>query len=193
LCSRRRGFSIGTTLKKPRLPGSGWCVVSGVRWASGLAAGAELSGGHHATPLLNAPRPGGGRRAPRAGFSGRWGRRRSGAGLFSRNEIDGLARTLRRRPTNFHSVTEWKGWKLLGYDVADRFLTSGMLWFRAGEAREALRRERGPHLNKLHFFRRESATRFQEFGNRRAPDHRPYFVYSLFRSGQRTAGRSRSP
>lgn len=94
----------------------------------------------------------------------------------------------RQRTTELEDGTEWRRWKPIGYDVADRFLTSGMLWFRPGEDPEALRTEWGHHLTKRHLFsQRESAARFQDFSNKRAPEHAPYFVYRLFRSGQPAA------
>ena len=82
--------------------------------------------------------------------------------------------------------------KPLGYDVADRFLTSGVLWFRPGEDPEALRAKWGPHLNKRRLFSwLESATRFRDYGNERAPEHAPHFVYKLFFIGEHGARMTR--
>jgi hypothetical protein len=80
-----------------------------------------------------------------------------------------------------HVATDWRSWKALGYDVADRFLTSSTLWFRPGEDVNALRSKWGPQLNGHHLFANfDSALKFRDCSNLRAPEHAPHFVYRLF-------------
>jgi hypothetical protein len=95
----------------------------------------------------------------------------------------------RKRVTGMKAGPEWKNWKRLGYDVADRFLTSSTLWFRPGESAEALRSEWGPHLNEHHLFSRfEAALEFRDRSNIRAPEHAPHYVYELFLGGEKNVG-----
>ena len=75
------------------------------------------------------------------------------------------------------------GWELLGYDVADRWLLSGLSncgWERA-EVRPPAAWSNA-RLNEHHLFQHpEAAFEYVEAANSRVPEHAPFFVYSLYR------------
>lgn len=76
----------------------------------------------------------------------------------------------------------------LGYDVADSFLTSGLM--NCGYANEAaeLRERWARHLNLHHLFsERARALHFCRITNERIPEHAPFFVYGLYRLNPRLA------
>jgi RHS repeat-associated protein len=94
------------------------------------------------------------------------------------------------RVTGIKVGAEVNDWKPLGYDVADRFLTSSALWFRPGENVQTLRTEWSQRLNKHHLFSKfDPALQFRELSNLRVPEHAPHFVYRLFFGGQRNVGK----
>lgn len=73
-------------------------------------------------------------------------------------------------------------WTLLGYDVSDAALLSGLANCGYGGERAQLRRAWGPHLNELHLFRdAERADGFRVSADLRAPEHAPFFVHGLYR------------
>jgi hypothetical protein len=87
-----------------------------------------------------------------------------------------------------------QSWTLLGYDVADGSLISGLSNCgytpgdsdpRIEEARQAAHRLRErwvPKLNEHHLFRdQDPAFAFADVTNTRVPDHAPFHVYSLYR------------
>jgi hypothetical protein len=74
------------------------------------------------------------------------------------------------------------GWHLLGYDVADRWLLSGLssCGYRA-EERERLRARFGPQLNAGHLFADlKRANEFKLISAERVVEHAPFFVYGLW-------------
>lgn len=104
--------------------------------------------------------------------------------LESRNIAPADAAEWRERTAELQDTAEWRSWKPLGYDVADRFLTSGTVWFRPEEDPKALQAKWRSHLNKRHLFSRlEAATQFRDYANKRAPEHAPHFVYKLLLDG----------
>lgn len=76
------------------------------------------------------------------------------------------------------------GWRLLGFDVADSFLLSGLSngGFRPElEAVSPLRAVWGPLLNRWHLFTDTSAaTAFQKLANSRMPEHSPFFIFAVW-------------
>lgn len=74
-------------------------------------------------------------------------------------------------------------WALLGYDVADGALLSGLS--NCGYAPrdlEPLRQRFGQHLNRFHLFDAiGQALAFKDETNKRVPEHAPFFVYGLYR------------
>lgn len=76
-----------------------------------------------------------------------------------------------------------EAWPLLGYDVSDRWLLSGLsnCGFLPGvEDVRALRAEWGPSLNEFHLFSRlDEAARFRDLSDARVTEHAPFFVYGL--------------
>ena len=73
-----------------------------------------------------------------------------------------------------------RDWRLLGYDVADRWLLSGLCncgWM-PGEIRSPWPTA---ELNEHHLFREpQPAFDFADFTSRRVPEHAPFFVFSLY-------------
>jgi hypothetical protein len=73
-------------------------------------------------------------------------------------------------------------WTLLGYDVSDHSLLSGLS--NCGYLEEEKRRfekQWGEHLNHYHLFTEvEPAVEFREVSDRRVPEHAPFFVYGLY-------------
>lgn len=79
--------------------------------------------------------------------------------------------------------TPQPGWELLGYDVADGFLLSGLsdCGWETGEIRPPAAWS-GAHLNEHHLFHEpDMAFEYVEAVNIRVPEHAPFFVYSLYR------------
>lgn len=76
------------------------------------------------------------------------------------------------------------GWRHLGYDVADESLLSGLA--NCGyDRREAaqLRRTWAPRLNRHGLFdRHDDANAFRASCDDRVPEHKPFWVYRLFRA-----------
>ncbi len=73
-------------------------------------------------------------------------------------------------------------WPLLGYDVADSAMTSGLMncGFEEPE-REPLRTEWAPRLNEHGLFAApEDAARFRALSDERVPSHAPFFVFALY-------------
>lgn len=74
-------------------------------------------------------------------------------------------------------------WNRLGFDVADRGPTSGLsnCSYAADEMAQA-RRSWGNRLNSAGLLERlEDALSFAEFSDARVPDHKPFFIYEIFR------------
>ena len=75
-------------------------------------------------------------------------------------------------------------WEFLGYDVADRWLTSGLSSCFNPNSRDfgKLKQQWGPHLNEFHLFDESSkAYEFRTLANKEIDDHVPFFVYGLWR------------
>jgi hypothetical protein len=73
-------------------------------------------------------------------------------------------------------------WKLLGFDVADRFLLSGLMnaGYTANE-KDALCQQWSSHLNRYHLFDDVAvALQFQALTDRRVQEHSPFSVYGLY-------------
>jgi hypothetical protein len=72
-------------------------------------------------------------------------------------------------------------WRLLGFDIADAGLFSGLSNCGYDQATVAeLRASWGAHLNEHHLFTNVSqALAFRDLTNRRVPEHAPFFVYAL--------------
>ncbi len=74
-------------------------------------------------------------------------------------------------------------WTLLGFDVADAGLTSGLsnCGYQQAES-AALRTTWAADLNANHLFTDVTRARaFQALTDRRVPEHAPFFVYALYR------------
>lgn len=74
-------------------------------------------------------------------------------------------------------------WEFLGYDVADRWLLSGLSnCTDSGESDfVALRARFGPKLNPNHLLsKKEDALEFKSVSNDRVPDHAPFYLYKLW-------------
>lgn len=72
-------------------------------------------------------------------------------------------------------------WRILGYDVVDAWLLSGLsnCGFEPAELPDLRRRWR-PHLNRAHLFEAvESADRFRRECDARVPEHAPFMVCGL--------------
>ena len=86
----------------------------------------------------------------------------------------------RDRSAPVKAPRDWLQWRHLGYDVADQFLTTGMVWFRAGEAIDRIRARWASRINQHHLFSRcEDALAFRQYSDSRSPEHAPHFVYRL--------------
>jgi len=75
------------------------------------------------------------------------------------------------------------GWKLLGFDVSDAALLSGLsnCGYDGAEI-SAFRKRWAPHLNRNHLFTEiEIAWEFRAVTDRRVKEHAPFFVYGLYR------------
>jgi hypothetical protein len=76
--------------------------------------------------------------------------------------------------------SEVQGWTPVGYDIADRYLLSGLMDCGYGdEQREELSGWSG-RLNEFGLFdEHELADEFRRLTDRRVPEHAPFFVYRL--------------
>lgn len=75
-----------------------------------------------------------------------------------------------------------ESWRLLGYDVADGSLVSGLsnCGFTPEEQRLAAQRW-SAHLNRHHLLDSASAAdQFRQYTDSRVPEHAPFWVYGLF-------------
>ncbi len=74
------------------------------------------------------------------------------------------------------------GWTLLGYDVSDIWLLSGLS--NCGYDPETVAEDRRtwtPHLNRFHLFDDVArADAFRAFSNARVTEHAPFFVYGVW-------------
>lgn len=93
-----------------------------------------------------------------------------------RTDAWGLAASM-RPPQDPHEST----WRLLGYDVADSGLISGLSnCGYTGAEREECRRTWSPGLNRDGLFTRQNdANGFRAATDRRIPEHAPFFVFAL--------------
>jgi len=76
-------------------------------------------------------------------------------------------------------------WTMLGFDVADGSLLSGLMncGYSTDEV-DALRARWAPRLNERHLFGSiEDALAFRKVTDRRVPEHAPFFVYGLYLVG----------
>lgn len=75
-------------------------------------------------------------------------------------------------------------WVFLGYDVADRWLLSGLTncgFISTSEDVHGLKKEWGAKLNDHHLFEDlEHARLFKELANKRASEHSPFFIFGLW-------------
>lgn len=75
-------------------------------------------------------------------------------------------------------------WELLGYDVCDSWLLSGLSNCGFQPEKEdvnALRNTWGTRLNRYHLFQDyNDASEFTAFSDSRVPEHAPFFVYGLW-------------
>lgn len=83
-------------------------------------------------------------------------------------------------------------WSLLGYDVSDRWLLSGLSncgFLPAAENVQQLRDKWGSHLNKFHLFDGiERAREFKQFSDERVKEHAPFFVFGIWLIQETTFG-----
>ena len=77
---------------------------------------------------------------------------------------------------------ESEDWTLLGYDVSDHSLLSGLSNCGYLEReKQRFRKQWARHLNRYHLFGEvEPAVEFKEITDRRVPEHAPFFVYGLY-------------
>jgi hypothetical protein len=76
-----------------------------------------------------------------------------------------------------------EAWSVIGFDVADGWLTSGLTncSYLASE-RAIFRRDWSGELNEHHLFESPATARaFRDASNRRVPEHAPFFVFALLR------------
>ncbi|HEY7417168.1 MAG TPA: hypothetical protein VH593_18420 [Ktedonobacteraceae bacterium] len=75
-------------------------------------------------------------------------------------------------------------WELLGYDVADQFLLSGLTncgFDKMTEALEAIRQKYVPTLNQYHLFDEiEQAAEYKTFSDERVEEHAPFSVFGIW-------------
>jgi hypothetical protein len=105
-------------------------------------------------------------------------------GFLKAGDAQGAARIAARTGGICTPDTVAPNWSLLGYDVADLGLTSGLtnMGFLPGvDDVDALRLRWRPHINASHLFDDLSqAIEFKNFSNQRVPEHAPFFVYGLW-------------
>jgi hypothetical protein len=89
-----------------------------------------------------------------------------------------------------------EGWTLLGYDVSDHSLLSGLTnCGYTDEEKPELQKQWGLCLNRYHLFDDvQIAVEFKEITDQRVPEHAPFFVYGLYliRKGLRADNDSKS-
>jgi hypothetical protein len=88
---------------------------------------------------------------------------------------------LTRTDTLTPATPDWN-WRVLGFDVADAFLLSGLSndGFRPDEDVKVLRDKWGPLLNQCHLFENlEDAENFRRLANIRSAEHAPFFVFCV--------------
>jgi len=76
-----------------------------------------------------------------------------------------------------------EGWELLGYDVSDDWLLSGLTncGYRQEEL-EPTRQKWSSRLNRHHLFDAiTDAAAFRQVTNERVPEHAPFNVFSVYR------------
>ena len=76
-----------------------------------------------------------------------------------------------------------EAWSLLGYDVSDKWLLSGLsnCGFLPGDDVQVLRREWSSKLNHHHLFDKlENAMEFRALSEQRAVEHSPFFVFGIW-------------
>jgi hypothetical protein len=72
-------------------------------------------------------------------------------------------------------------WTLLGYDISDPYLLSGLMNCGYGDEIDVLRERWIPHLNEHHLFTDlEAAFEFRTISNERVPEHAPFYVYGIY-------------
>ena len=74
-------------------------------------------------------------------------------------------------------------WEFLGYDVADRWLLSGLsnCTHVSEKDFDDLRRRFLDHINSYHLFTDyRVACKFRSLSGRRVPDHKPFYVFGLW-------------
>ncbi|MBC7813822.1 MAG: hypothetical protein H7175_21875, partial [Burkholderiales bacterium] len=72
-------------------------------------------------------------------------------------------------------------WSLLGYDVSDPFLLSGLMNCGYGERLNPLRERFAQYLNQYHLFNDlEAAFEFRAITNEQVREHAPFYVYGLY-------------
>ncbi len=81
-----------------------------------------------------------------------------------------------------------QAWSLLGYDVSDRWLLSGLsnCGFLPGEDVQAVRKKWSDKLNDYHLFEKlDSAIEFRALSDQRVLEHSPFFIFGIWsiRSG----------
>lgn len=93
----------------------------------------------------------------------------------------GLEEPIYDPPTLVPSL-EYETWELLGYDISEETLLSGLLNFATGLTEMQLAREKyEPYLNNHHLFSiLEYALEYKEWCNTRDPGHGPFYVFGLY-------------
>ncbi len=89
--------------------------------------------------------------------------------------------TLDWRPSDAKRTSPKSEWEFLGYDVADGAFTSGLsnCGYLQGEEKYT-----GNELNEYHLFASaEAAFRFKDYSDQRVQEHKPFYVYGLYRIG----------
>ena len=93
------------------------------------------------------------------------------------NEIAMLKSDYRIEPSSVRTQ-----WTLLGFDVADYYLLSGLM--NAGytdSERETYRQDWGHHLNRHHLFEDlDTALKFKVLTDERVQEHSPFYVYGIY-------------
>lgn len=81
-------------------------------------------------------------------------------------------------------ATRDNSWTLLGFDVSDQWLLSGLSncgFVPEVEDVASLRAQWGPQLNRHHLFDSlDAATAFKDLSNVRVQEHAPFFVFGLW-------------
>ena len=92
--------------------------------------------------------------------------------------------TWKLRAAHIRPAPPDKGWELLGYDVADEWLHSGLTnwgFDKLTEDVEGIRKKYVPALNAYHLFDTlEAAKEFQILSDERVQEHAPFFVFGIW-------------